>query len=66
MVNEESTELQTLEYSAETVFTVGVTFMIIQFLITFLLSISAAFFFDLVASQINFIYLPLMSVNAPG
>ena len=38
----------------------------IQFLATLVLSVGLAFFFELIGSQINYIYLPLMRVNAPG
>ena len=40
--------------------------MIGQFLLTFILATTLSFFWDLVNSQINFIYMPLLSVNAPG
>ena len=35
-------------------------------MITLLLSISLEFFWTLINSQINFIYMPLLTVNAPG
>jgi hypothetical protein len=40
--------------------------MIFQFLLTYVLSSSLEFFWNLINSQINFIYIPLMTVNAPG
>lgn len=37
-----------------------------QFLLTLILASSLEFFWNLVNSQLNLIYLPLMSVNPPG
>lgn len=40
--------------------------MLLQFLLTYILSISMNRIFELIASQINFTYMPLMRVNVPG
>lgn len=66
MVDEEASEVQALESWSDAVFNVGFLIMILQFLLTFVLATTLAFFWDLVNSQINFIYMPLLSVNAPG
>jgi hypothetical protein len=44
----------------------GVLVMLLQFIMTTILSTSLSFFWTLINSQINFIYMPLLSVNAPG
>jgi len=40
--------------------------MVIQFILTSILSTSLSFFWTLINSQINFVYMPLLSVNSPG
>ena len=40
--------------------------MVGQFLMTSILSTSLSFFWNLINSQINFVYVPLLSVNSPG
>lgn len=40
--------------------------MIVQFSVTYYLSTSLEFFWTLINSQVNFIYLPMLSVNPPG
>ena len=40
--------------------------MVGQFLLTYIASTTLSFFWTLINSQINFIYMPLLSVNAPG
>lgn len=66
MVDEESIEIQTLDGVNEGIFDVGIALMIGQFLITYILSTTLSFFWTLINSQINYIYLPLLSVNTPG
>jgi hypothetical protein len=44
----------------------GLILMLVQFVITLWLSTSMEFFWTLINSQINYIYMPLMSVNPPG
>ena len=66
MVNENSEEQQALDEASESIFNVGLAIMMGQFLLTYILSTSLEFFWALINSQINYIYLPLMSVNPPG
>ena len=66
MVNEESTEVQALDGASQGIFNVGFAIMVGQFLLTYIASTTLSFFWTLINSQINFIYLPLLSVNAPG
>ena len=66
MVDEESKEIQTLDNASEGIFNVGIISMAGQFLLTYIVSMSLSFFWTLINSQINYIYLPLLSVNTPG
>lgn len=66
MVDENAEEVQTLETASDSIFTVGFLMMAIQFLVTLVLSVGLSFFWELINSQINFIYLPMLMVNAPG
>jgi hypothetical protein len=66
MVNEEAAETKTLDSASTGIFNVGMIMMILQFSLTYLLSTSLSFFWTLINSQINLVYLPLLSVNAPG
>lgn len=66
MVDENASEVQTLESTSDTIFDVGFIIMAIQFAVSLVLSVGLSFFWDLINSQINFIYLPLLRVNAPG
>lgn len=66
MVDEESAEIESLDNASSGIFNVGVLMMVIQFLLTTVLSTSTEFFWTLINSQINFVYMPLLSVNAPG
>jgi hypothetical protein len=40
--------------------------MLVQFIVTLVASTSLSFFWELVNSQVNYCYLPLMTVNPPG
>lgn len=40
--------------------------MLIQLILTLVLGVSTEPFFSLVNSQVNYVYMPLMSVNPPG
>lgn len=50
MVNEESREVQSLEAASTSVFNMGVFLMVLQFLLTYILSTSLSFFWDLINS----------------
>ena len=66
MVDENANEVKTLESASDSVYSLGVLMMFVQFLLTLVLSTSLSFFWALINSQINFVYIPLMKVNAPG
>jgi hypothetical protein len=55
-----------LDTASEGIFNMGVLMMVLQFLLTTILSTSMEFFWTLINSQINFVYMPLLLVNAPG
>ena len=66
MVDENSEEQKALDEAAAGVYWSGMLMMLVQFLITLVASSAFSFFFDLINSQINYVYLPLLSVNPPG
>ena len=66
MVNDELIEIQALEAAFEGMFTLSFLFMFLQYLLMLVLSSTLSFVWNLINSQINFVYLPLMIVNTPG
>ena len=66
MVDEESPEQQSLNQATQGIYTAGLILMLVQFIITLLASTSFGYFWELINSQVNYCYLPLMSVNPPG
>lgn len=66
MVDEESEEQQALDGASSGVFNLGLILMLVQFIVTWIASTKLAFFWDLINSQVNYCYLPLLSVNPPG
>lgn len=66
MVDEEAAEQQALESASDSIFNMGLLMMLVQFTITYVASTSMSFFFDLLNSQVNYCYLPLLTVNPPG
>lgn len=66
MVDSESEEQKSLNSATEGIYTVGLILMLVQFIVTLLASTSFGYFWELINSQVNYCYLPLMSVNPPG
>lgn len=66
MVDENAADVQALGSLMDTLFIVLTTSTYAQFLATWLLSISLEFFWTLINSQVNLIYLPMLSINSPG
>lgn len=66
MVNEGKAEVKLLESASKSIFYAGFGMIVLQFLLTYILSSSLEFFWNMINSQINFIYMPLMTLNAPG
>ena len=66
MVDEESDEQQALDSASDGVFNLGLVLMIVQFGVTYIASTKLTFFWELINSQVNYCYLPLLSVNPPG
>ena len=66
MVDENALEIETLDYVNAVVFWGGLMLIAGQFLLVLILSSSPKFFWALINSQLNLVYLPLMAVNTPG
>lgn len=66
MVDENSPEQKTLDASQDSIFNLGMLMILLQFVVTYYAQTSVTFFWDLINSQINYCYLPLLRVNPPG
>lgn len=66
MVDENSREHQILEIAADSMFNIGLLMTFAQVFLTYYADASMSFFWDLVNSQVNYCYLPLMTINPPG
>lgn len=66
MIDENSSTQQILEVAADSIFNIGLLMTVAQVLLTYYANVSMTFFWDLINSQINYCYLPLMIINPPG
>lgn len=66
MVDENSRNQKILEIAADSMFNIGLLMMFGQVFLTYYASASMTFFWDMINSQVNYCYLPLMTINPPG
>jgi hypothetical protein len=66
MVDEDSEEQKLLDSASIGVLNAGLLLLLLQFIVYLVASSNLSFFWTLINSQVNYCYLPLMSVNPPG